>query len=407
MALTTSSCPKCGKPVLWSGSAAGGRVPCPHCKVLLEGGPQGIRVATIRTAPRPEPKERTAAPVSPPLPQPSVQRASVSPLAILAVSLAAVACVVASAFVARRWLQGDRPPDWEIGYGAVRDGLRQPAGRSQERDPEPLRPRDDGRGSDRRPASDTAPDAASGTDGDGRRGGDRTGGAGGPRRDDPQRPQAGLSAAVEAVRQSVVTIITGEGDTATGQGSGFVVVKRSWVATNLHVVADATRAVAFRKRDDGDVVHVEVAGFVACNPRADLVLLALKRDWPDEPLRLAAGAPKLGEDVFAIGSPKGLTETVTKGIVSAVREAADIGQGRLAPATKILQTDAFVTHGNSGGPLCAAGGSVLGINTFVLKDDDSQSVEFHFAVSVDELHKLIRSADSRIRPLSALPRGRR
>lgn len=216
------------------------------------------------------------------------------------------------------------------------------------------------------------------------------------------QPGSSLATAVDSVKRAVVTIVQDE----DGFGSGFVVQRRRWLVTNHHVVAGAKRAAAFRKQDGADEpITIEVEGFVACDPRADLVILALEKDWPAEPLRLSSKKPRLGDDVFAVGTPKGLTETITKGIISQLRSAADLGQENMAPTTKIIQTDAFMTHGSSGGPLCAMSGEVMGINTFVHKGD-SDSVEFHFAVSVEELSRLLQKAGGRIRPLAELPRAR-
>ncbi len=216
------------------------------------------------------------------------------------------------------------------------------------------------------------------------------------------QPGSSLATAVDSVRRAVVTIVQDE----DGFGSGFVVQRRRWLATNHHVVAGAKKAAAFRKLDGADEpITIKVEGFVACDPRADLVILALEKDWPAEPLRLSGKKPRLGDDVFAVGTPKGLTETVTKGIISQLRSAADLGQKNFAPTTKIIQTDAFMTHGSSGGPLCAISGQVVGINTFGLKAGTDKE-EFHFAVSVEELSRLLQKAGGRIRPLAELPRAR-
>lgn len=209
-----------------------------------------------------------------------------------------------------------------------------------------------------------------------------------------------LATVVGRVCQAVATI------EADGQGSGFIVGRRRWLATNLHVIAGSSRARAFRKTAGGeDETSITIAGFVACDPGKDLVILALEKDWPAEPLALSVGTPRLGEDVFAVGTPKGLTETVTRGIVSQVRSAAELGTETLAPTTKIIQTDAFVTYGSSGGPLCLATGKVIGVNTFV-QTTESDSVEFHFAVAAEELAQLVGKASGSARPLHELPRPR-
>jgi len=211
-----------------------------------------------------------------------------------------------------------------------------------------------------------------------------------------------LATAVDSVRRAVVTIFH---DT-NSFGSGFVVHRRNWLATNHHVVAGAITATAFRKQDGNDEpLTIAVEGYVACDPESDLVILALKEDWPAEPLKLSTTRPRPGDDVFAIGTPKGLAETITKGIISQLRSAADIGQENLAPATKIIQTDAFMTEGSSGGPLCSTSGHVVGINSFVQKNE-TDNVEFHFAVSVEELSRLVQKTSGRVRPLAELPRAR-
>ena len=415
MAATPHPCPRCQKPVLWVAKAAHARVPCPHCKALLEpAGTAGIRIAEpITTASRgeiPRPRPSTGPSPSPgPLPQQPATKTA-HPLAILGLSAASVACIAGAALVAGGWMRRGEPAIDPIGLRAKAGDVGLAEEKSEEqRTRTTAEDEGDTKAEHGRPSQQADDHKAT------------TGKADREKRqhDDEARRQAmtarsgggavqsGLTTAVEGVRHSVVTIIAGDGGSPSSQGSGFVVGKRNWVATNHHVVADVTRAVAFRNRDDGDVIKIEVAGFVACDPRADLVLLSLEKDWPREPLRLASGTPKLGEEVFAVGSPRGLTETVTRGIVSSIRSAADIGNESLGPATKIIQTDAAATHGSSGGPLCAASGNVLGINTFVLKDDESHAIEFHFAVSAEELHRLLRSAGSKVRPLSQLPRSKR
>jgi S1-C subfamily serine protease len=143
----------------------------------------------------------------------------------------------------------------------------------------------------------------------------------------------------------------------------------------------------------------------SCDPGKDLVVLALEKDWPGDPLRLSGDKPRLGEDVFAIGAPQGLTETITRGIVSQLRSAADISHRGLSPSTKIIQTDAFFTHGSSGGPLCSADGKVIGITSFGVQQDP-QSAEFQFAIAAEELADLLSKANSVARPLTELPPAR-
>lgn len=207
---------------------------------------------------------------------------------------------------------------------------------------------------------------------------------------------ANLADSVDRVRRSVVTILSDN-----GLGSGFVVNNRKWVATNHHVLDDTRKARAVR-REAGDLAaqDIEVIGYVACDPRHDLAVVVLAKEWPGEPLVVHRDKPRLGESVFAIGTPKGLDETVTRGIVSQVRKADDIGVETLHPRTVLVQTDAFFTNGNSGGPLCSANGEVIGINTFgQVRDED----EFRFAIASLELARLLDECEGRIRPLSDIP----
>jgi S1-C subfamily serine protease len=214
----------------------------------------------------------------------------------------------------------------------------------------------------------------------------------------PARPS--LTAAIDGALHAVATIH------ADGQGSGFVVQQRRWLATNFHVVQGARAAkAAGRRANSDDQFEIDVEGFVACDPDKDLVILLLREEWPAKPLVLSGDQPRLGEEVFAVGTPEGFAETLTRGIVSQVRKASDVGYDSLAPGTKIIQTDASFSHGSSGGPLCNANGDVIGITSFGLKRDPD-SAEFRFAIAAEELVNLIRLANGPVRPLAHLPPSR-
>ncbi len=210
---------------------------------------------------------------------------------------------------------------------------------------------------------------------------------------------ASLADVVEKISPAVVAI-SQSGDNGRGLGSGFVSHVRKWVVTNHHVVAGARRAVAVRKDETGEpVVQREVVGFVACDPATDLVILELREGWPSDAVQLATRKVRSGTEVFAIGSPEGLINSVTKGIVSAVRSAGEVTE-HLRGSTAILQTDAMIAPGSSGGPLCDMQGRVVGINTFGCKIGET---EFMFAIAVEELGRLLQHTSSRAKPLSELP----
>ncbi len=142
------------------------------------------------------------------------------------------------------------------------------------------------------------------------------------------------------------------------QGSGFVYDADGHVITNYHVVANAS---SFEVRlSDGSTYEAELVG---SDPSSDLAVL--KVDAPADALKpLALGDSEdvaIGDGVVAIGSPYGLEETITSGIVSALDRTIESTNGYSIPGT--IQTDAAINHGNSGGPLLNAEGDVVGVNS--------------------------------------------
>ena len=146
--------------------------------------------------------------------------------------------------------------------------------------------------------------------------------------------------------------------TQQAQGSGFVYDAEGHVVTNHHVVANGT---SFEVRfSDGSTYDAELVG---SDPSTDLAVL--KVDAPADvlaPLALGSSdAVEIGDGVVAIGSPYGLEETITNGIVSALDRTIESTNGYSIPGT--IQTDAAINHGNSGGPLLDARGRVIGVNS--------------------------------------------
>ncbi|HEX8813229.1 MAG TPA: trypsin-like peptidase domain-containing protein, partial [Terracidiphilus sp.] len=151
-------------------------------------------------------------------------------------------------------------------------------------------------------------------------------------------------------------------------GSGVIVDPSGYIITNAHVVEGAQRirvALPLPMGDSSGQVPVGKrrileARLVGQHKETDLALL--KIDETDLPtLTLLSQRPHVGQLVFAIGSPEGLQNSVTMGVVSALARQPDPSK-----ALTYLQTDAPINPGNSGGPLVDMNGSVLGINTFIL-----------------------------------------
>ncbi len=152
-------------------------------------------------------------------------------------------------------------------------------------------------------------------------------------------------------------------------GSGVIVDPNGYIITNAHVVEGAQRirvALPLPIGDSGGQVPIGKrrildAKLLGQHKETDLALLKIdETDLPTLSL-LTQQRPHVGQLVFAIGSPEGLQNSVTLGVVSAVARQADPSK-----ALTYIQTDAPINPGNSGGPLVDMNGAVLGINTFIL-----------------------------------------
>ena len=120
---------------------------------------------------------------------------------------------------------------------------------------------------------------------------------------------------IEDAAKSVVLVRTPD-----GLGTGFVVQDRSLIATNFHVIDGASEA----KVEFPDGETITVTGFLVASPGYDLAILKLAEPAKATPMRLSDTKPDLGEEVFTVGSPKGLAGSVSKGVVSAHRRWSDL-----------------------------------------------------------------------------------
>ena len=198
-----------------------------------------------------------------------------------------------------------------------------------------------------------------------------------------------------------------------GLGSGFLYEAHDLIVTNYHVVAGQEHLDIYFS----DETHVAVDGFLIASPEYDVAVLHIPQPAPSGTyLRGTQHSLKPGDEVFAIGSPKGLSGSVTKGVVSSYRRDKDLhaalarttgnaASGHGADAIWI-QTSAPISKGNSGGPLVAADGTVVGINTWQLPADDGQNL--NFALDIEHVAKLCTSMPSmRVRSFAELPQTRR
>ncbi|RXI96581.1 hypothetical protein DS745_23035 [Anaerobacillus alkaliphilus] len=176
--------------------------------------------------------------------------------------------------------------------------------------------------------------------------------------------------------QSVVMIeLYDEDGELYSQGSGFVVANQL-IATNFHVISGGVRARAITS--DGIVYELE--GVVAYDDYYDMALLKSKKQigLPTLPL-VKYSDVRRGENVVAFGSPLGLQNTVTTGIVSGKHSFED----DFGPAVLVIQTTAPITFGSSGGPLVNMKGAVVGVNSFGLDT-------VNFAIATDYIRGLIK-----------------
>jgi S1-C subfamily serine protease len=171
---------------------------------------------------------------------------------------------------------------------------------------------------------------------------------------------AAVSGVVRRARDGVVGLQVEQSRGRTGAGSGFLVTPDGYLLTNHHVV-DGARAVA-AVLEDGSERGAEVVG---ADPDTDLALLRLAGRAPPGHLRLGDDAGlRVGQVVVAIGNPHGLGHTVTSGIVSALGRTLRARNGRLID--RVVQTDASLNPGNSGGPLLDTAAAVVGVNTAII-----------------------------------------
>lgn len=176
------------------------------------------------------------------------------------------------------------------------------------------------------------------------------------------------STAYEAVRRSVVRVNglgrkkVSEGDVVEGVGSGVVIVDTGIILTNMHVVVGAERIqVVF---DDGLEADADVVGI---RPEHDLAVLKARKIPDDLPAATLRSTHDLapGDEVIAVGFPFGIGPSVSAGVVSGLRREYGSREGKRL-LTNLIQFDAAVNPGNSGGPLVTADGEVVGIVTAIL-----------------------------------------
>ena len=173
-----------------------------------------------------------------------------------------------------------------------------------------------------------------------------------------------FSSVIERVKESIVYVMVSALedptiDPAQNSACSGVVVENQYIITNYHCIHDQKYLRVFYW-DENDWEEHEVS-IIGRDPLADLALLQVTdKETPVPFLKFAEGELKVGEEVFAMGHPMGMTWTVTKGILSNVDRFAR------HPYVKAVQTDAAINKGNSGGPLLNMRGEIVAINSLMI-----------------------------------------
>ncbi|MEV0030713.1 trypsin-like peptidase domain-containing protein [Nocardia sp. NPDC050793] len=211
--------------------------------------------------------------------------------------------------------------------------------------------------------------------------------------DGVERPHGLIAEVANAVLPSVVSIRVTVGDNGA-TGSGVVIDGAGYVVTNNHVISMAAQDKSNRAAiqvtfSDGSRVPANIVGR---DPKTDLAVLKVDVKNLTVALLGKSGDVQVGDDVLAVGSPLGLSKTVTSGIVSALHRPVKLsGEGSDTNAViDAVQTDASINPGNSGGALVDMDGRVIGINT-AIRSETGGSVGLGFAIPVDTMTEVAQS----------------
>ena len=203
----------------------------------------------------------------------------------------------------------------------------------------------------------------------------------------PLDPENGSVAAVaEQLLPSTVQINARNGDSGA-TGSGFLIDRSGHVITNNHVVADAASGRIQVIDYDGRAHSAEIVGR---SPVYDIAVLKVEGVGSLRPAALGSSrSMNIGETVVALGSPLGLDNTVTSGIVSALDRPVTTGDSDGSSYINAVQTDAAINPGNSGGPLVNLRGEVVGVNSAIATTGgsfgESGNIGVGFAIPMEQV----------------------
>jgi len=174
-----------------------------------------------------------------------------------------------------------------------------------------------------------------------------------------------------------------EDGSPVGSGSGFIWDTAGHVVTNNHVVEGAGAVVV--RLASGEVLQADIVGTA---PNFDLAVVRVRGAGRlPPPLSVGSSADlKVGQAAFAIGNPFGLDQSLTTGVISALKRRLPTGSGR--EISNVIQTDAAINPGNSGGPLLDSAGRLIGVTTAIISPSGSNA-GIGFAVPVDTVNRVV------------------
>ncbi|RCW43696.1 putative serine protease PepD [Halopolyspora algeriensis] len=211
-----------------------------------------------------------------------------------------------------------------------------------------------------------------------------------PARNTSDAPPGSVQAVADKVLPSVVQIQV-QSMQGQGSGSGIVISQDGYILTNNHVVEGAQQGRIAVRLNDSRVLPADVVGTA---PKSDLAVLKVDATGLNPAELGRSDDLEVGAPVVAIGSPFGLSGTVTSGIISAKNRPVRAGgrQGDQATVINALQTDAAINPGNSGGPLVDMNGRVVGINSAIYSPSSGRgsagSVGLGFAIPIDHARRI-------------------
>jgi S1-C subfamily serine protease len=167
-------------------------------------------------------------------------------------------------------------------------------------------------------------------------------------------------------------------------GSGFVIDKAGHIVTNYHVVEGASSVEVSFSNNESMKARV-----IGKDPATDIAVLKVAAPSRAlKPLTLGdSSAVHVGDQVIAIGNPLGYDRSVTSGIVSAVQRSIT-APNQVSTIGHVIQTDAALNHGNSGGPLLNADGEVIGVNAQIAPSSSNANIGIGFAIPIDTVKQI-------------------